>query len=54
MALANYATVNGVLHEENRNGTVTTYVPDTLGSVIKRPMSLDPLRPQYLTGPMVR
>jgi len=30
-----YATVNGVLVEENRTGTVTTYVADTLGSVVK-------------------
>ena len=30
-----YATVNGVLVEENRNGDVTTYISDTLGSVIK-------------------
>lgn len=30
-----YATVNGVLVEEDRGGTVTTYVRDTLGSVIQ-------------------
>ncbi len=30
-----YATVNGQLAEENRGGTVTEYVPDTLGSVIQ-------------------
>ncbi len=30
-----YATVNGQLVEENRGGTVTEYVPDTLGSVIQ-------------------
>ena len=30
-----YATANGVLLDESRNGTVTTYVADTLGSVIK-------------------
>jgi len=30
-----YATVNGVLVEENRGGDVTTYVSDTLGSVVK-------------------
>jgi len=32
---ATYATVNGVLVEENRGGDVTTYVSDTLGSVVK-------------------
>jgi len=30
-----YATVNGVLVEEHRGGDVTTYVSDTLGSVVK-------------------
>ena len=35
MGVATYARVNGALLEENRNGTVTTYVADTLGSDIK-------------------
>ena len=30
-----YATVNGVLVEEDRGGVVTCYGTDTLGSVIK-------------------
>jgi RHS repeat-associated protein len=30
-----YATVNGRMVQENRGGTVTKYVPDTLGSVIQ-------------------
>ena len=30
-----YATVNGVLVEEDRGGAVTCYVSDTLGSVVK-------------------
>ncbi len=30
-----YATVNGRLMEETRNGVVTRYIPDTLGNVIK-------------------
>ncbi|MBX3095995.1 MAG: hypothetical protein KF812_03960 [Fimbriimonadaceae bacterium] len=30
-----YATVNGRMVQENRGGTVTRYVADTLGSVIK-------------------
>ncbi len=30
-----YATMNGQLVEENRGGTITEYVPDTLGSVIQ-------------------
>jgi len=30
-----YVTINGVLVEEGRSAIVTTYVPDTLGSVIK-------------------
>ena len=30
-----YTTVNGRLVEENRNGVVTRYVPDTLGNVSK-------------------
>ncbi len=30
-----YATVNGQLSEESRGGSVTTYVSDTLGSVIQ-------------------
>jgi len=35
MGVATYPRVSGVLTEENRNGTVTTYVSDALGSVIK-------------------
>ena len=34
MGVTTYATVNGILLEENRNGTLTTYVIDTLGSII--------------------
>ena len=33
--IVTYARVNGVLVEENRGGEITTYVADTLGSVIK-------------------